>query len=198
MGNLEHSRNIASASKPKGIDILPLPEGARDTALIQSKISPPMESNSQNCSQFAKLSYKTTSSVRATSTDFQALAEMHPKDQSACFITTDKSKNYLAHWLPHADCSTVQLLGRKNNRVPWICLSEQALHGWNITRMWQWQQRGHEAAWDHSWELGWVSEHLVPTSAVLSGFQLGNWHQMYFLFITIWQLLVQQQHSEFG
>lgn len=129
MGNLEHSRNIESASKPKGIDILPLPEGARDTALIQSKISPPTESNSQNCSQFAKLSYKTTSSVRATSTDFQALAEMHPKVQFACFITTDKlSKNYLAHWLPHADCSTVQLLGRKD-REPWIRLTEQALHG---------------------------------------------------------------------
>lgn len=94
MGNLESSRNITFAPKPKGLDILPLPEGARDTALTQSKISPPTESDKQA----DKLSYKTTTSVQATSTDFQALAGKHPKVQFACFITTDKSsKNYLTH-----------------------------------------------------------------------------------------------------
>lgn len=130
MGNLESSRNITFAPKPKGLDILPLPGGARDTALTQSKISPPTESDKQADYSSDKLSYKTTTSVQATSTDFQALAGKHPKVQLACFITTDKSsKNYLTHWLPHADCSTVQLLGREDNRVQSIHLSERAQHG---------------------------------------------------------------------
>lgn len=79
-------------------------------------------------------------------------------------------------------CSLVHLLGRRDKTKLSTHLSEWAHSvAWNMiwTSRWQWKghcPHGHGAAWDHSWKLEQVGKHLVPTSAMPSGFQLGNWH----------------------
>lgn len=46
-----------------------------------------------------------------------------------------------------------------------------------IQTVWWCQSRGHchGGAGDHSWKPEWVGKHLVPASAMPSGFQLGDW-----------------------
>lgn len=76
----------------------------------------------------------------------------------------------------HSSLSSVHLWGRRDKRKLSTRLSEWAhSFAWNMiwTSWWQWKGRcphGCGAAWDHSWKLERAGKHLVPTSAVPSGF----------------------------
>lgn len=83
---------------------------------------------------------------------------------------------------PISDCSAVQLWGRKDEAMSAIRAAEWAQStGRNApTAVSRWQSRGHcphghGGARDHSWKPEWAGKHLVPTSAVPSGFQWGDW-----------------------
>lgn len=83
---------------------------------------------------------------------------------------------------PISNCSAVQLWGRKDEAMSAIRVAEWAQSmGRNApTAVSWWQSRGHcphghGGAQDHSWKPEWAGKHLVPTSAVPSGFQWGDW-----------------------
>lgn len=176
MGNLESSRNITFAPKPKGLDILPLQE--RET-LLSLRARYPLLRNPTS-----KLTTVLTSWVTKQQHLFKLLPlTFRPLQENIQKFSLHASSQQTSHqritW--PTDFHTQIALqysfwGERTTECNQFTFLNEHSTAWNIIRMWQWQQRGHEAAWDHSWKLGWVGKHLVPTSAVPSGFQLGKWH----------------------
>lgn len=85
-------------------------------------------------------------------------------------------------YTPVSDCSSVQLLGRRVKGMSSLQLFEwvHSAARRTLKPLSQGQSRGycphgHGGTWDRSWKPEWVGKHLVPASAVPSGFQLGDW-----------------------
>lgn len=117
------------------------------------------------------------------SVTFPSLQEDIQKVQFMHFITTDKqpAKNYLPHWLLHTHLWLlfIAAFGEKGQRE---CHQFNFLNGhvvWPGTLCREYHGDSQEAIVhmvmvEHGTTAG-VGKHLVPTSAVPSGFQLGDW-----------------------